>query len=175
MFPSKVILVSCFILQLSWLLDHGGMEGNPRSTYQTNTYCFYEDLIVDANSFSDGELLLDGHTASASVFLIIPFTWASHCLSVPGMLHSLMVLTCLGLSVCRMPMPPDTHNVITIVASPHKNQKVPEGSAQTSLLEKLVFEEEKKKRSCLFPSTPEGTSKDIATNQEAETSLGSTG
>lgn len=65
--------------------------------------------------------------------------------------------------------------LVTVLVSPHKNltRRYQQVLPQTSLLEQFGFEE-KKKRAYLFPPTLEGTSGDIATYQEARTSLGST-
>lgn len=41
------------------------LNGGEPQKHLPDTYCFQNDFIVDANTFSDGELLLDGHTASA--------------------------------------------------------------------------------------------------------------
>lgn len=81
----------------------------------------------------------------------------------------MMVLTCLGLPVCRVSTP-----LVTVLVSPYKNltRRYQQVLPQSSLLEQFVFEE--KKRACLFPPTLEGTSGDIATYQEARTSLEST-
>lgn len=163
MFPSKATLVSCLILQLSRLLDHGGKEGNPRSTSRPDTYCFQKDLIVGANSFSDGELLLDGHTASILASLIIQFTWAWRVPRDSQLKQSTSVCArhasfhdgpkMLG-TVSRMSTPLGTGNVITIVASPHKNQKVPEGSAPVLTFGTACFRRRRKKK---IPSLPTNT------------------
>lgn len=172
MFPSRVTIVHWFI-ELSWLLDHGRMEGNPRSTSQIPIasrmiWLKMQTISVVVNSvWSSFIIHFPGPCRSLARL-------DNQHLTVPGILRSRMVLKCLGLSLCRIP----TSKHWCCLLSCWLISQDPEGTrnmAQTSLLEQLFFFLMKRWRSGLVPSAPEGNTRDSAIYQDAGTSLGLSG
>lgn len=119
------------------------MKAEPWKHLPTRHWLLLQHFDCRCKSFSDGELLLNRHTASASasfaiqICLGLPSSWYSQTVSIClcQALCAVVVLKCLGPSVCRR------QNCLHCCCC---TSREPEGSrnmVQPSLLEQLLFDE----------------------------------